>query len=77
MKENQEKKQPITERIKTMEDVIRELGEENHLVKEYQYWRNAPEELREEYTGLFLQLKMICEVLNEGDFPLTHSELLC
>lgn len=76
MKENQEKKQPITERIKTMEDVIRELGEENHLVKEYQYWRNAPEELREEYTGVFLQLKMLCEVLNEGDFPLTHSDFV-
>lgn len=76
MKKNQEKKQPITERIKTMKDVIRQLGEENHLVKEYQYWKNAPEELREEYTGVFLQLKMLCEALNEGDFPLTHSDFV-
>ena len=73
MKENQEKKQPITERIKTMEDVIRELGAENPLVKEYQFWLNSPEECRSEYTGVFIQLKMLCEVLNEGDFPLSFS----
>lgn len=66
-------KQPITERIKTMEDVILELGAEHPLVKEYQHWLNTPEECRSEYTGVFIQLKMLCEALNEGDFPLSFS----
>ena len=67
-------KQPITERIKTMEDVILELGAEHPLVKEYQHWLNTPEECRSEYTGVFIQLKMLCEALNEGDLPLTYSD---
>lgn len=63
-------RQPVTERIRTMEDVFKELGTDHPLVREYHNWLETTDpELRSDYTGTFLQLRMVCEALNEGCFP--------
>lgn len=67
---------PITERVKTFEDACRELGEYNHLVKQYR----AIEE-NADFTSVghdifaYLKLRIIAAALNEGWEPqLTEDE---
>lgn len=72
-----EKRPPVTERIRTMEDVMKELGTDHPLVKEYHNWLETTDpELRSDYTATFLQLRMVCEALNEECFPFEHCDFV-
>lgn len=51
---------PVTERIKTFEDAMLELGEEHPFVKEWHLGENLSPELE-----AYLQLRVICAALNE------------
>lgn len=62
---------PVTERIKTIDDACRELGDENPLVQQYRCWmQEAPV-----YDGsecdliAYLKLRIITTALNEGWRP--------
>lgn len=55
---------PVTERIKTFEDAMLELGEEHPFVKEWHLGENLSPELE-----AYLQLRVICTALNEGWEP--------
>lgn len=55
---------PVTERIKTFEDAMLELGEEHPFVKEWHLGENLSPELE-----AYLQLRVICAALNEGWEP--------
>jgi hypothetical protein len=55
---------PVTERIKTFEDAMLELGEEHPFVKEWHLGENLSPELE-----AYLQLRVICVALNEGWEP--------
>lgn len=57
-------KRPVTERIKTFEDAMLELGEEHPFVKEWHLGENLSPELE-----AYLQLRVICAALNEGWEP--------
>lgn len=59
---------PITDRIKTLTDAIKELGEDNYLVREY---RDAVKLMPYASKDLFayLKLRIICAALNEGWEP--------
>jgi hypothetical protein len=61
---------PVTERIRTMTDVLEELGSDHPLVTQYRHWLdNTDPEQRDEYTATFLQLRMVCAAINEGWLP--------
>lgn len=63
---------PVTERIKTFEDAMLELGEEHPFVKEWYLGENLSPELE-----AYLQLRVICAALNEGWEPkFTKGEYL-
>lgn len=55
---------PVTERIKTFEDAMLELGGEHPFVKEWHLGENLSPELE-----AYLQLRVICAALNEGWEP--------
>lgn len=58
---------PVTERILTMTDVLEELGPDHPLVTQYRHMLETTDpEQRDDYTATFLQLRMVCEALNEG-----------
>lgn len=64
---------PVTERIKTFEDALNELGEEHTLVKEF---RGMIEYAADENTNFpladleaYLKLRIVCAALNEGWEP--------
>lgn len=58
---------PVTERILTMNDVLEELGPDHPLVTQYRHMLETTDpEQRDDYTATFLQLRMVCEALNEG-----------
>lgn len=58
---------PVTERIRTMTDVLEELGSDHPLVAQYRHFLDTTDpEQRDDYTATVLQLRMICEALNEG-----------
>lgn len=56
----------ITERIKTLEDAIKELGADNALVKEYEAAKNIS--LSPDVVA-YLKLRIITAALNEGWVP--------
>lgn len=58
---------PVTERIRTMTDVFEELGAEHPLVA--QYLQITEYGYQDEYLITFMQLRMVCEALNEGWHP--------
>jgi len=58
---------PVTERIHTMTDVFEELGPEHPLVA--QYLQITERGYQDEYLITFMQLRMVCEALNEGWHP--------
>lgn len=67
---------PITERIKTFADAIKELGKDHYLVKEYE---DALKFMSYASNDLFayLILRIICTALNEGWEPkFTRDELM-
>lgn len=55
---------PVTERIKTFEDAMLALGEEDPFVKEWHCGENLSADLE-----AYLQLRVICAALNEGWEP--------
>lgn len=58
---------PVTERIRIMTDVLEELGPDHPLVAQYRHMLETTDpEQRDDYTATFLQLRMVCEALNEG-----------
>ena len=58
---------PVTERIRTMMDVLDELGTDHPLV--VQYVNITERGQQDEYLATFMQLRMLCEALNEGWHP--------
>lgn len=63
-----DKPQDITERIKTFEDAIKELGERHKFVVEYNRLIFADGTLSADVVA-FLKLRIICAALNEGWEP--------
>lgn len=64
---------PITERVKTFEDALNILGEENQLVKEFRAMTAYGGQSGCSVLGnmlAFLELRIICSALNEGWQPL-------
>ncbi len=64
---------PIIERIKTFEDAVNELGEDNDYVKEYKivigtFWSMTSD------LKAYLKLRIICAALNEGWKPKFKKE---
>lgn len=55
---------PVTERVKTFEDAVRELGEEHPLVKEWHLGDGLSADLE-----AYLKLRIIAAALNEGWEP--------
>lgn len=66
----------ITEKIKTFTDAVKELGDDNYLVKEY---KDAKKFMPCASKDLFayLKLRIVCAALNEGWMPqFTKDELM-
>lgn len=59
---------PITERVKTFEDALKELGEDNPFVKEYWAIVNMDMDLSIDILAV-LKLRIIVAALNEGWMP--------
>jgi len=60
---------PVTERIRTLQDAIDELGNDNPLVKEYDKLANVSPDV-----GAYLELRIIVAALNEGWQPKFDGE---
>lgn len=56
----------VTDRIKTFDDALEELGKDNHLVKEYNYlcWAKISEHIL-----AYSKLRVVTAALNEGWTP--------
>lgn len=61
----------VTERIKTFEDAVRELGEDHNLVKQFRLYEEQMNGCYDEMHDLaaYLKLRIITEALNEGWHP--------
>ena len=59
---------PVTERIKTFNDALEELGEEHPLVKEYWGVVNVDFDIHQDLIS-YLKLRIIATALNEGWEP--------
>lgn len=59
---------PVTERIKTFEDALAELGKDHPLVDNYYQWAENVED-NDPNLRAFLMLRIICAALNEGWEP--------
>lgn len=64
---------PVIERIKTFENAMEELGEDNTFVKEYWAVVNVEIELSADIMA-FLKLRIIAAALNEGWIPQFTAE---
>ena len=61
---------PVTERIKTLEDAINELGEEHPLIIAYnEFYKSFWEQVEEKDVHTYLKLRIIAAALNEGWEP--------
>ena len=60
--EDEEDNRPVTERIKTFDDALEELGESHPFVEDY----NEMLAIADPDTKVYLKLKIITEALNEG-----------
>ena len=62
---------PVTERIKTFEDAVKELGEDNPLVSLYRSFESdLPEKDESDKDVLaFIKLRIVVAALNEGWVP--------
>lgn len=68
----QEKKEdirPVTERVKTFEDAIAELGEDNNLVMMFKHFEAEGFAAGSEDLIAYLKLRIITAALNEGWTP--------
>lgn len=63
---------PITERIKTFEDAVEELGDWHPLVTEYKLIAGAFDITNDLLA--YLELRIICEALNEGWRPAFNKD---
>lgn len=61
----------VTDRIKTFEDAVRELGEDNLYVRQWHLYEEQMNGNNEEMTDLtaYFKLRIITEALNEGWKP--------
>jgi hypothetical protein len=69
---DEEKPKNVMERIKTLDDAMDELGEDNILVKQYtNFMQNDGDGVRSDYGDIqaYLALRIICAALNEGWEP--------
>jgi hypothetical protein len=69
---DEEKPKNVMERIKTIDDAIKELGEDNILVKQLDnFCKRDTDESVQDYGDIlaYLQLRIICAALNEGWKP--------
>lgn len=66
----EEKPKDVTERIKTFEDAVHELGDDNMLVKEYNDYNahNATDENNIDIEA-YIKLRIVVAALNEGWEP--------
>ena len=72
--ENEPKNErPITERVTSWDDVLRELGENHPYVKSLPAFEKISED-DDENALIYHKLRMICEVLNEGWRPDFHDD---
>lgn len=68
----QEKKEdirPVTERVKTFEDAVAELGEDNNLVMMFKHFETEGFAAGSEDLVAYLKLRIITAALNEGWTP--------
>ena len=68
MDEEVKDNRPVTERIKTFNDALEELGEEHPLVKEYWEVVNVDFDIHQDLIS-YLKLRIIATALNEGWEP--------
>lgn len=69
---DEEKPKNVMERIKTLDDAMYELGEDNILVKQYtNFMQNDGDGVRSDYGDIqaYLALRIIAAALNEGWEP--------
>lgn len=65
-----DKPMDVTERIKTFEDAVHELGDENILVKEYNYYiTHRPTDENNIDIVAYIKLRIVVAALNEGWQP--------
>lgn len=65
----EENDRPVTERIKTFDDALHELGESHPAVRAWRASVEIDEEKEVEDIEAFLRLRIICAALNEGWEP--------
>lgn len=60
----------VMERVKTFDDALKELGDDNQLVKEYyERWQLVGDkDVSKDYVA-YLKLRIVCAALNEGWEP--------
>lgn len=64
----------VMERVKTFDDALKELGDDNQLVKEYyERWqlvgdKDVSKDVSKDYVA-YLKLRIVCAALNEGWEP--------
>lgn len=61
----------IMDRVKSLDDAIRELGEDHPLVQQYRYWMSHAPIYDGSETDLlaYIKLRIVCAALNEGWEP--------
>lgn len=65
-----DKPKDVTERIKTFEDAVHELGDDNILVKEYNYYiTHRPTDENNIDIVAYIKLRIVVAALNEGWKP--------
>lgn len=66
----EDKPKDVTERIKTFEDAVHELGDDNILVKEYNYYiTHRPTDENNIDIVAYIKLRIVVAALNEGWQP--------
>lgn len=69
IQEKKEDLRPVTERVKTFEDAIAELGEDNNLVMMFKHFETEGFAAGSEDLVAYLKLRIIAAALNEGWTP--------
>ena len=73
-RQREKKNMPVTERVKTLEDAIEELGEDNELVKAYESVKGCNGMGKDVIA--YMKLRIIACALNEGWNPVFYSDEL-
>ena len=69
IQDKKEDLRPVTERVKTFEDAIAELGENNNLVMMFKHFESEGFAAGSEDLIAYLKLRIITAALNEGWTP--------